>query len=121
MKLLDNQKIRFERFMRDRKYRLSVFGASPQFDWAVLIFGFLVCLVIVLSLGYLSYKILTDFNLKEEVQVENLNQINEEEVDNILMDFNKPERFVPTSVIEEVVNEAADETSDEAVVNDSEN
>jgi hypothetical protein len=108
---LNKQKNIFNQMFRERKYRLSIFGVSPHFDWKILLILILIIFIVVAVYAQnllLDIKSIDKLEFNESVQT---NKINTEEIQKNVNIFEKNKiiftelmnQYAPVQNIEDVV------------------
>ena len=93
MKAFKKKNCRLNRFLRERKYRLSVFGMTPHFDWKFLLLVSLITLIVISVVGVTTYADIIGIS-ESDIANDPVEQtyVNPEKVKEFLSEFEQKER-----------------------------
>ncbi len=84
------QQDRWNRLLRERKYRISVFGLTPHLDWKFILFLSTVALAVIAVAGFGTYKNIVSLS-ESNITLEPVQQhlVNPDEVNEFVSEFDK--------------------------------
>jgi hypothetical protein len=92
MLISSKQKNRWNRFLRERKYRISVFGLTPHFDWKIILFTSVVILVFITIFSFNIHLNITNIS-ETDITTESIGEeyVNSDEINAFLSEFQEKE------------------------------